>query len=1336
MSAFPTPPLHDEPPLPPVRRRARWKKVVAWIAGGTAIMIVLVVIAIVILLHSERFHRYVLGVAEQKATAALGSQVQARDFRLSWSGISPRIDLYDVVVAGAPPYTSPPLLTVAHIELAVKITSLLHRTWYVDYVGVDRPVVHYFGDARGVDNLPQTKSSQTNQQSRVNLFQLGIRHAVLDRGEVWYNNRKSSLEADLHDVSLQSAFDPARTRYAGTLGYREGNLRLGTYRPMAHDFQARFAVTPREFTLERAVLSSGPSQIVLSGTVRNFAHPTVNANYSATVDSGQFRRILNNPSLPIGVLRAAGTLDYRARPNTPMLDAVVLNGTVSSAVLTLATPSFRSDIRDLSARYAVANGNAEVRDIHARLLGGELTATLTMRDITGNSRSHLQAALRGVSLADAASMMKSAALKNVAVTGAASATADATWGETLSDLVARTDATLSATLRPAAGGNAVPLNGVIHARYSAPSKEVTLVNSYLRSQENSLTLNGTVSNRSALQVSLESSNLHELETAAALFRTPPAPLGLYGGASFAGSVTGSTSAPHVTGQLAANNLKVKGSSWKLLHAGVDLSPSSAALRNGQLQPADRGNISFSVQTALSQWSFTNTSPFQVALKVSNVNVSNLTRAAGSAAPVTGTLAATVNASGTALSPAGSGAIRLTSAVVSKQPIQALNVDFQGTGEQVNARLAVQIPKSGNAHAVVTYFPRQQGYEGTLQAVGINLAQLEAVKSKNLGLSGTLNLTASGRGTLQNPGLQATLEVPTLAVQGQTVSGLTLQATVANHVANFTLDSQVLDTYARARGTVQLVGQYFANATLDTGAIPLAPLVAAYAPSQAGNIAGQTELHATLRGPLKNFAQVQAHASIPTLQLAYGNAVHLAAVRPIQMDYTNGVLQIQRAEIRGTGTSLAFQGAIPVKSAAPASLLLVGNVDLQIAQLLNPDITSAGQVQFNINSYGAAANPNVEGQVRIVNASFATGSLPIGLQNANGVLTLTRDRLDITQFTGTVGGGTVTASGSVVYRPALDFHLALAGNGIRMLYPGGIRVGADTNLRLAGTPQASILAGGVQLTQLQFTPDFDLMNFMSQLGGGAAVPAPTGGFTSNLKLNVGVQSTAGINLVSRTMSLDGAANLRLTGTADQPAVLGRVVLTGGDLIFMGNRYVLQGGTIDFINPSRTEPVVNVSVNTSVDQYNIQVHFWGPAEHLHTSYSSDPSLPPSDIINLIAFGKTSEASAANPTPPGNLGAESLIASQVSSQITGRVSKIAGISQLSIDPVLGGSGQTPGARIAIQQRVTSKIYVDFASDVTSTQHQAIQVEYHVSPKLSFSGSRNQNGGFGFQTSIHKAW
>src|SRR5262249_5222781 len=137
--------------------------------------------------------------------------------------------------------------------------------------------------------------------------------------------------------------------------------------------------------------------------------------------------------------------------------------------------------------------------------------------------------------------------------------------------------------------------------------------------------------------------------------------------------------------------------------------------------------------------------------------------------------------------------------------------------------------------------------------------------------------------------------------------------IANHVANVNLDSQsaALNTFVRGRGRVNLAGAYETDATFDTSAISLQPLIAAYLPAQSADLSGETEVHATVKGPLKDPTRLDAHITVPKLSVAYRNDVQLAAVQPIQLDYSRGVLTLQKTAIRGTGTDLQLQGTIPV-----------------------------------------------------------------------------------------------------------------------------------------------------------------------------------------------------------------------------------------------------------------------------------------------------------------------------------------------------------------------------------------------------------------------------------------
>ena len=1314
------------------------KRILGWTAVGILSLILLVVIAVVVLLHSSKFHNYVLSLVQQRASTALNAQVKVRSFSLNLHNLT--VALNGVTVRTQPDNPEP-LLTADRLYADLNVVSLLRRRWYVNDIEVQHPVVHIYVDKAGNNNLPKPQAS--GSKSSTNLFQLGIRHALLENGEVYYNDRKQLLNANLHDFTFKSTYaNEDGGRYSGELSYRNGHVQYGDYAPLPHNLDARFDATPARFQLSPAVLSVGDSRVDLSATVTDYSAPNLDARYNARLDVGELRGALNDPSLPVGVVRLVGTANYKSTPGSAAapLDAVVVNATLVSPSLAVRNGTMRAEIRNLRAGLKLANGNAALENVHANLLGGSVEANATIRDVSTRKAVRVRAALHNLSLADAAALMGPRTTQNVKLTGNANGTLEASWHGSMQDLQAHSDAALQANVTPVHSANpmTVPLQGVLHANYSGRTKAITLTQSSLHTPQTAVYLDGTAGQHSAMQIRLQANDLSEVERLAEAFQTPkpgqpsPQPMGLAGTASFNGTLRGSPSNPTLAGQLVASNLRVKGTQWRSLNTNIQLSPSQASLQNGSLVPVGEGRIGFDVSVGLHQWSYTSSNPIVVAVNASNLQIAQLAQLTGSQAPVSGLFNANVKIHGTQLNPIGQGHVALANAKVYGEQVRSAQVQFQGTGEIVHATLGVRMP-AGNTDANLTYYPKTEGYDATLRTVGFQLGKLQSDKLHSLKLAGVLNLNASGHGTIKNPGLQATLQIPILNVSGQAIQNINLQTNVQNHVANFALNSAVVNTYVRAKGQVGISGDYPANVTLDTGNIPLQPLFAAYAPAQANLVNGRTELHAYLRGPLKKKAQLQAHLEIPVFQLSYGKNIQLAASAPIKADYNNGLLRLQPSEITGTGTDLRFQGDVPLSSTAPATLALLGNVDLRITEIFAPNLASAGQVRFDVRSTGTLKNPNVKGQVNIVNASMQPIGEPVGLENANGVLTVTNDRIEISRFEGEVGGGTISASGGAVYRPKVQFDLGLKANGITYVYQDQVRAAVDATLAFIGDKNASTLSGRVQVDRVSFTPDFDLTSLLTSSTGVSSPPA-AGTFSDNVKLDITAQTSPSLNLVSQTLSIKGGANLHVQGTASQPVIVGRVNLTGGDLIFRGNRYVVQQGTIDFVNPNQTQPVVNVSVNTVISQYNIAMRFQGPMDRLNTIYTSDPALPPVDILHLLAFGKTTEAAAANPSTPGTLGAESLLASGITGYGSGQLGKLAGLSYLSVDPVLGGNGQNPGARVQIQKRVTSNIYVTFATDVTSTQRQEVQIQYQINPRWSVSADRDQNGGFGFDARLHK--
>jgi translocation and assembly module TamB len=877
--------------------------------------------------------------------------------------------------------------------------------------------------------------------------------------------------------------------------------------------------------------------------------------------------------------------------------------------------------------------------------------------------------------------------------------------------------------------------------YDGAKQSASFGRSQLRVASTDVVLNGVVSRQSNLNIDLNAKDLHELTMLASAFssanstkaQSASPPYDLCGAAHFTGQITGPTADPRITGQLSGSNLQVQGSKWRALRVNLDAASSGVRFQNGYLQSAQQGEVNFNGSTGLQRWSFGPESPLTLQARMNKLSVADLERLAKTEYPITGDLSGAIALSGSELQPIGHGSLQLTKASAWNEPIRNLKLDFQGDKEAVHSTAELQVA-AGKADAKLTYVPKTQHYEMTLTADGLKLDELQSVQQRAGSLSGVLSLNVSGQGPVKDPQLSGNVQIPQLQISGQTFSGVRAQVDLAHQHANVSLESIVEQGYVHAKGDIDLVGQYQTNATVDVRTLPIGPLLAKHSTTTgaAQDLQGFTEIHASLAGPLKDPSRLNGRLEIPRLNLAYKN-IQLANDGPLRIRYQNGVATVEQARIKGTGTDVSIQGVVPVQSTIPLNVSAKGGVDLQLLQLLSPDVIASGRLEIDLREGGAITQPKTEGSIRIVNTGLSVEGAPVSISAMNGQLSIAGNQLHIDKLNATAGGGTLSANGSATYGKEPNFAIDLHAKGVRV-HPTGIRSTVDGDLQLNGTPQKSQLSGRVVVNRLSFQEGFDLASFMSQLSDDSTVSAPSE-LASHMNLSITVNSAQNLTLASSQVSIAGSANLNVTGTAAHPVLLGRITLTNGELFFQGKRFEIQSGTIAFVNPARTEPVLNLYVKTTIEQYNITINFSGPIDHLKTNYTSDPSLPPIDIINLLAFGQTTAERASNASAPSSLAAQSVLAQGVASQVAKGVQNLAGISQLTIDPTAGTS-QNPGAQVAIQQRVTGTILLTFATDVTSTQTQTIQVQYQPKQQWRISVIRDQYDGYGVDVRYHKVF
>ena len=1310
-----------------------WKNKLGWIAIFTLGLIVLVVVAGFFILRSSAFHNYVLAKIEQTAGEATGGQVQIQNFDWHLSTLS--ADVYGITIHGTEPRSTQPLVQADQLTVRLKIVSLLRKKVDLREIVLRHPVVNLRVKKDGTTNLPTPPKSKSDNST--NVFDLGIRHVLLNNGEVYYNDAKTPLDAELHDLQLEIKSEYVSNRYDGTLRYRDGRINYGNTKSLPHDLNASFNATPSEFTLKPLVLTVASSTIEISGNVHNYSSPVVKGNYKITIHPQDFRPVLKNPSIPNGEVTLAGAVHYQYEEQTPLLRTLVLDGKLDSRELAVNSADLRTSIRNVRGRFRLLNGSLDLRELAADLLDGHLIAVGTIQ-LDSKPVSKLRASMQGISLGAAKAALRTASLGQIPIEGHISGTAEASWVGSVQNIKARSDVTLNAAItQRSSGASPIPLSGAVHANYDGRTKTASLVNTFLRTPQIRVDLRGTAGQRFNLTANAHAADLREINALLAPVekskqpvqaKTPASSTNIAGAADAHVIVQGSMNDPRIHGQINGRNLRVQNTDWRSLDLELQASKSGVSIENGSLVNARQGYLNFAVSSTLSNWHYLPSSQINANVNSRGLAIQQLLQAAKLNYPVSGNLLADISIHGSQLKPVGRGSVRLAQARVYGQPLQQFSVQFEGNGDSINSLLNVSTI-AGSAKANLVFNPKSKGYDLRLDAPGIQLAKLQPVQERNVGIAGVLTLTASGRGTLDDPQLTANVQVPQLQIRQASIYGMRADLKVANHQAQLALDSEVAKTLIRARSTVNLSPGYYTQTTFDTQGIPIEGLLALYTTPKTNGPRGVVELHASASGPLSDKARMHAQVLIPTLKADY-RGLQIGNTRPIRVRYSNFVVVLDPTAIAGTDTNLRLGGQLPLQGSAPATLSAVGSVDMKLLRFFQPDIQSSGKVLLDVRGTKVDGQPQLSGQVRIQSVNAMFPDAPLGIQNLNGVLDISNDKVNITNLTGESGGGKISATGVVGYRPELQMNVALQVNGVRVRYQDAIRTVLDGDLNLVGTSEAANLTGRVLIDSLSFTPNFDLATLAGEVQSGPE-SMPSEGLAQNIKLNIAVQTAQGLNLASSEVSLQGQANLRVIGTAADPVIVGRTEFTAGDIFLMNKRYKIERGIIEFSNPNRTEPVLNVLLTTTINQYNLSLTFLGPLDKLQTNYVSDPQLPTADIINLIARGQTTQQAAASPS---NLGASSLLAQGAASQVSSGIQKLAGFSSFSIDPTLGGNNANPGARIAFQKRVTSNLFLTFASDVTSTQREIIQGEYQINRRWSASVTRDENGGFAVDGKYHK--
>lgn len=1342
---------------PPGRTR-RWRYAI-WIAVS---VLFLFFVALGFYLNSDSFRQSVRNKVVTQLERMTGGRVELQS--LDWKWTTLQCEARGLTIHGLESPTEAPYAHADDVSVGIRIKSLLSRQIALSNVVIDHLVIHIIVYPDGSTNQPAPKRQlAAGGASPEHLFDLGINHLEVRDGTLLLNQEQIPFAIMGDRLSAGISYSPKDNGYEASLSMSLASARWRNLPAQRGDIDMQVLLRSTDAEIRSLRITMPGSTLQSTGTLKNYNHPEVHMRYTASVDLVDAGKLARVVELRGGRADLAGDLDYRN-------DRYSTSGTLQVAKLEWKDPAVHAADVAGSSTYYLDPERLSLTRLSATIFGGMVAGNLqiagwnsSLAAKAGPAKGAADFQLSGleVNRVAVAATEPDLPLRRLDLVGRISGTLKSSWTGSVRNAVTAINLTVTPPVAPAP--QQVPLNGQLRASYRGDLRILDVAALNLATRAIRVNATGRLgSDKAQAKISVNSTGLDEIRPMlSALSPGTRIPVVLKGRGSFNGSISGKFNALSTRGRLELDNFDTETAPlqvlettaapqtraqqlqqihWDSLVADVVYSPSSVNFQNATLRRG-QARATFSASATLHKGSLDqHTSAINLTLHLQDAPVEALQPVLGLNYPVTGILVTDLHITGTPAEPRGTGSVQITKLTVRGEPFRSFRSQVRIAANTLQLSDILLVHNGATLSGTFSHNFSGGYSEFDLTGKNIDLAAPRLFSIPRLTVAGKAAFHVTGSGREDAPVLNGELNLDNLVLNNEAVGSMTI--TAQTHDADMVLQGR--SHFERSSfamdGDIKLRGDWPGQMKINFANLDFDPMIRAYFQGQItghSSIAGTVDIHGPFRRPrdlvISGVAN-QLSAELEHIQLHNDGPVHFT----MDSEYA----RMDQFHLVGENTDAYVQGGIRLAGDHPLNLHTKGRVDLRLLQGYNPNVIAYGPANFTVNVGGNLAHPQMSGQVDLVDAGISLLDLPNGLSHINGTLAFVQDRVQIQKLTAQTGGGQLNVGGFLAYRNGLYFDLTATGKDVRLRYPPGVSASADASLRYTGSAKASLLTGDVVVTRFGMNPNFDFANYLTQSRKAAGL-STLNPFLDNLRLDVHITSTPELRVETSLAKLSGDLDLHLRGTAARPTLLGRVNIAEGDISFQGTKYRLERGDVSFTNPVTIEPVINTEMSARVQGYDITIGLHGtfaPGKNLSMTYRSDPPLSNSDIIALLAFGRTRSQGLYGASQPGPAGNDSAAASNailgqaLNATFSDRVQRLFGASRVKIDPQFIGSENNPSARVTIEQTINNNITLTYVTSLTQSAETVVQVEYNINKNVSIVAVRDENGVLGFDVRIRR--
>ncbi|HEX5412659.1 MAG TPA: translocation/assembly module TamB domain-containing protein [Terriglobia bacterium] len=1305
-----------------------------WLIYSAGIIVVILVV-IVGLASTAWFRNILQHRVETRLTQITGAQVEIAGMR--FRPLRLRVSFGRLVIHGLEKNALQPLFSATDVVANVSPQSLLQFKLLLRSLQWQQAELRVHTYADGSTNFPGPTADVRNSRTLADLLNLEIERLTLSRTTLQWNNQKIPLQASGHDVAVQLHLNQDH-HYFGSIASSDTAFEWGGHIWPHLSFATTFTLSEKQIEVPGLSWQIENFRGHLTGVVH--WTPQLAANFEFRMNGGlqEFARALSITALESGYLYVDGAGSYDPH-------GISAKGRVRARDLKLRTTAVNPGKLNFTSDYAIADSQLKLPNFSLTGLGARAD---------GNAIAHLAKVPRQLILhsqlknLDLGALMQ-ATPRALAVIGdfhpqaVINGTVNANWQER-SGMKGRFDLRFN----PPKGQNplGLPLSGKAKGSIEV-GKHVLLAldQAQLSTPRSTMAAQGTFGDtQSSLSVRFVTSDFEEWRPVARIMieTRNPLPVTLRSQAVFTGHITGTLSKPEIAGQVSTGAFNYGGWLWDSFDASIVGSPLETRIQSGRLK-LGRSLLTLNADIGLADWKLEPYSTVRLDAAAHGTPVAGLRAALGLKPSMEGLLSGQIQVEGTVESLSGHGQVSINNGEFAGVPFELLSANIIATKSNWNIRDFKLAAGQGHADGSMQINPVARTFSANVQGRNFPLGRIHFLNPQLAGskangeISGLVSFDIQGGGAFDHAQLHAGTDITDLAWKGQQLGSLhgdgdwqgqqiQIQVKGGGGPAGSFQMTGSLETHDN--WPLHLSGQY-SGMRMDPWIEEFSghKMVAAISASGAFS----------LQGPLTQTAQLVGSSQIQQLRINFPSLA-LSTEGPVEISYADGSLQLKQFRLQGPATNFEAGGSIRLGHPSALDISARGKAAATLLSLLASDVQATGESDLQLQIRGSLSEPQLSGEIQVKDVGLGYTDLPFRLNALNGTIKLEGERAVVSGLKGTIGGGTVSLAGFMVLQETPRYQIRAELSQVRVRYPAEFTSVLDGNLSLAGTTAEGQLNGDVVVRNLFASENLNLVDFISGPSpfGEPYVSSPSP-FASSISLNVGLASVRPVRIETHDLRLVSDIDLRVQGTVANPVVVGNIYLRGGDAIFRGNRYTLTRGDIAMTNPFRTEPTLDLQAHTRVEKYDLTLEISGPPDQIRFSYRSDPPLPTADILSLLAFGysrRLEEFAPEAKNPFSSAGAGALLSQALSSQMTGRIQRLFGVSRIKFSPASTELGTLSGPVLTVEQQLSPALTLTYETSTANSQYRVVEFEFTVNPRMSVRGFRDQNGIFGLELKFRK--